>query len=294
MDSVLSLPEKSKIKISIAIPSSILENCQDLRSKTEKIGTIARSCAIFKVEEIIIYPHFFKNKDSIKNSNLNFLKLLFNYIECPPYFRKRLYPISNSLKFSGLLPPLKISHHLLKNEISNNESGELREGVVINSNDKYSTIDLGFKDLFQINIPNLKHNQRITVFLKKRKSQTILTKVNRENINYYWGYRVYIKKIDTILKNYRTDIVILTSKYGFSINDYYVKLIEKLKKNSKILIMFGSPFEGLQKIFQKLKINIENEDFFYLNMVPGQGSHTITTEEAIFCTLSIFNFLNHF
>ena len=41
--------------ITIAIPNSALINYYNIRDKTERIGAIARTCAIFRVTEIIIY-----------------------------------------------------------------------------------------------------------------------------------------------------------------------------------------------------------------------------------------------
>lgn len=291
MSTTDSLPKKSKIKIRIAIPSSILENCQDLRSKTEKLGIIARACAVFKVEEIFIYPHYFKSKSSIKKYNLQLITTLLNFIECPPYLRKRIFPISPLLKFSGLLPPLRIAHHILKNKFENLESGELREGVIVNSNDKFSKIDIGFPQLFQLNVPNLDINKRITVLLKKQNSEIVLFSVNSKKLKIYWGYKVFIEDLKVILEKYKDSCIILTSKYGKNISVNYKLLCEKMLQSTELLIIFGAPFEGLYPIFEKNEIKIKNNNIFILNMIPNQGTETITTEESIFCSLSILNFL---
>ncbi|NVM01081.1 MAG: hypothetical protein HWN67_01985 [Candidatus Helarchaeota archaeon] len=288
---IRTFPKKLKIKLIIAIPSSILENCQDLRSKTEKIGIIARTCAIFKVEEIYIYPHYFKTKNSIRKNNLEFITTIFNYLECPPYLRKRKFPISPFLKFSGLLPPLKIAHHILKNKFENLESGETREGLVIESNDKFSKIDIGFNQKFYLDIPNLKIDRRITIFLKIQNSKMKISMIDPKNLKYYWGYKVYIKDLKHILDYFKDFCIIITSKYGKNIMKNKTKLINKILQVSKLLIVFGAPFEGLLPIFEKKKIKIQNNNFFNLNMIPHQGTETITTEEAIISSLSILNFL---
>ena len=44
-------------KLTIAIPASIISDTPHLREKTSKIGSIARSAAIFRVNEIIIYSN---------------------------------------------------------------------------------------------------------------------------------------------------------------------------------------------------------------------------------------------
>ncbi len=291
MSNISSFPKKLKIKLSIAIPSSILENCQDLRSQTEKIGIIARACAIFKVEEIFIYPHYFKTKNSIKENNLKFITTIFNYLECPPYLRKRLFPISPYLKFSGLLPPLKIAHHILKNKFENLESGEIREGLIIESNDKFSRVDIGLDQKFYLDIPNLKINSRITIFLKKQNSKMKISMIDPNNLRYYWGYKIYIQDLKKILDNYKDLCVIITSKYGKNIEKNKTRLINKVLQVSKLLVVFGAPFEGLIPIFKKKEIKIQNNNFFDLNMIPHQGTETVTTEEALISTLSILNYL---
>ncbi len=45
-----------KKKLAIAIPASTISDTPHLREKTAKIGLIGRAAAIFRVEEIILYP----------------------------------------------------------------------------------------------------------------------------------------------------------------------------------------------------------------------------------------------
>jgi len=107
------------------------------------------------------------------------------------------------------LPPLKIAHHLLKNKIEDSESGEIREGLVIESNNKFSKIEIGLPQKFHLNIPNLKINSRITIFLKKKNSKIILSKIEPDNLNFYWGYKIFIKDLKQILDYYEDFCIIL-------------------------------------------------------------------------------------
>ena len=43
-------------KFVIAIPASVISDTPHLREKTSKIGLIGRAAAIFRVNEIIVYP----------------------------------------------------------------------------------------------------------------------------------------------------------------------------------------------------------------------------------------------
>ena len=45
-----------KKKLTIAIPASTISDTPHLREKTAKVGLIGRAAAIFRVNEIIIYP----------------------------------------------------------------------------------------------------------------------------------------------------------------------------------------------------------------------------------------------
>ena len=54
------------MKLSIAIPDSALSDEKTLENKTRKITFIARSCGIFRINEIIIYHDGKKNEGDLK------------------------------------------------------------------------------------------------------------------------------------------------------------------------------------------------------------------------------------
>jgi predicted SPOUT superfamily RNA methylase MTH1 len=59
-----------------------------------------------------------------------FLARILQYVECPQYLRRLIFPMHPDLQFAGLLPPLDAPHHLRKHDVST-----YREGVtVINKN----------------------------------------------------------------------------------------------------------------------------------------------------------------
>lgn len=118
--------------LSIAIPSSALINETDPKIKTFKIGMIARACAIFRVEEIVIY------RDPKLNES-KFIKDVLEYAETPQYLRKYI-PIKRYLRYVGVLPPLKIPSHKSKRL----KVGEIREGVIVDvSSDGTRWVDVG-------------------------------------------------------------------------------------------------------------------------------------------------------
>jgi methyltransferase len=57
---------------------------------------------------------------------------IFEYLECPQYLRKDIFPIHESLKYAGLLNPLDAMHHLR----STNLELPYREGIVLDKSTK--------------------------------------------------------------------------------------------------------------------------------------------------------------
>ena len=82
-------------ELEIAIPSNILEDCQSLSAKSQKLSLIARSASIFQINKIYIYK--VKRRDDSR-----FISLLLNYLVTPQYLRKKLFPISLNITF-GLI-----------------------------------------------------------------------------------------------------------------------------------------------------------------------------------------------
>lgn len=51
-------------------------------------------------------PGFESSKDS------NLFRLILEYLDCPQYLRKPLFPMCLELKHIGVAPPLDASHHI--------------------------------------------------------------------------------------------------------------------------------------------------------------------------------------
>ena len=95
-----------------------------MREKTAKMGLIGRAAAIFRVEEIIVYPDVVK---SDQRQDLALIALLLNYLEAPQYLRKALSK-SNPTPIRGILPPLRTPHHPTSGKTKHLKIGEYREG----------------------------------------------------------------------------------------------------------------------------------------------------------------------
>ncbi|MCC6012967.1 MAG: RNA methyltransferase [Candidatus Verstraetearchaeota archaeon] len=268
---------KKSYNLTVCIPSSIVSIIDSPIERTILIGQIARTISIYKVNKIVIYM------DSEKKDVL-FIKELLEYLETPQYLRKYLFPISKNLRYAGYLPPLRTPHHpTIDSDI------EYREGFVLESNDKESVVDIGFKEPIICPYP-LMRNRRVT--LKREKNTWI--PVRKEDIPYYWGYEVVVdfKGLHHHLDNYNYDYVIATSRLGKPINMVFKEIKENLKPGKNIAILFGSPREGLYDIFLKYSLNLEDYCDIIVNMVPNQGTQTIRTEEALIISLAILSFID--
>lgn len=296
--------EKFKSTVSIAVPGSILENAQSPKLRSYLAGQVARAACIFQVDEVIVFDDYADEANSEKatieneqgsisarKSCIQLCRIL-QYLECPQYLRKYIFPIHSDLQFCGVLNPLQAPHHLGSTEVFN-----YREGVVVNKpvkNDKGSYVNVGLlKDVLidKVLTPGLRCTVKLLPEVensKKLKGTVVPPTTPREETGTYWGYSVRIaKSISQVFSQcpYRDgyDITIGTSDRGSSVDDFECPVF------SHMLILFGG-LQGLETAIESDPV-LDTEDpnllfDFYLNTLPEQGSKTIRTEEAILVTLA--------
>lgn len=271
-----------KSNISIAIPASLVAEKSHLRDKTHVIGRIGRSAAIFRVQEIVIYP------DKPNESNL--IQCILSYMETPQYLRKYLIRKQPELRYVGSLPPLRTPHHPIKKRVSDLIKGEYREGVVLETDQTTTLADIGVELPIYLDGSVLPIGSRTTIKIKEKSPKLIGEPVKKNMVQQYGGYRV--KVIIDNLRNYLTkthfDMRIATSRLGASINEHYNEVQTKVIESENILVVFGSYKEGLHKIVGGNDI-VEKLFDYNLNMISGQGTATVRTEEAVHATLGILN-----
>jgi len=275
-------------KLCIAIPASVVSDTPHLREKTSKIGLIGRAAAIFRVEEIIIYPD---NPSLNRTSEMNLISTLLAYMETPQYLRKRLFELKPELRYAGILPPLRTPHHPLNREMKNLKVGEYREGVTISNPAVGALVDIGVEKPALIANRQLPVGKRVTVKVVKIDRQVEVDLAKREEIAEYWGYNVTVEKssFSKLVKRGGFDLTIATSKYGVPFHAVAEKIFEKWDKAEKILVAFGAPSEGLYEIARQEGFNLDEIVDFVVNTVPEQGTETVRTEEAIIASLAVLN-----
>lgn len=275
-------------KTSIAIPTSVVSDTPHLREKTSKIGLIGRAAAIFRVNEIIVYPDDMK-VDQTREMSL--IALLLSYMETPQYLRKELFKLQPELQFAGILPPLRTPHHPLNKKIRSLKIGDYREGVTLAKANEGTRVDIGVEQHALILNKHLPVGKRVTVKIVRIGKQVEVELASRDEASEYWGYIVSMERrsLEEIADRKRFDLIIATSKNGALINDVADKLTEKWKVAKTILLAFGAPTRGLYEIAESDGFSLDDVADFVVNTVPRQGTVTVRTEEALIASLSVLN-----
>ena len=275
-------------KTAVAIPASVVSDTPHLREKTSKIGLIGRAAAIFRINEIIVYPDDMK-VDQTREMSL--IALLLSYMETPQYLRKELFKLQPELQFAGILPPLRTPHHPLNKKIRSLKIGDYREGVTLAKANEGTQVDIGVEQHALILNKHLPVGKRVTVKIVRIGKQVEVELASRDEASEYWGYIVSMERrsLEEIADRKRFDLIIATSKNGALINDVADKLTEKWKVAKTILLAFGAPTRGLYEIAESDGFSLDDVADFVVNTVPRQGTVTVRTEEALIASLSVLN-----
>ncbi|XP_067328326.1 uncharacterized protein [Anolis sagrei] len=288
--------------LSVAVPGSILDNAQSPELRTYLAGQIARSCAVFSVDEVVVFDERGEDAKTVEGDFEGLkargqacvqLARILQYLECPQYLRKSFFPKHQDLQFAGLLNPLDSPHH-----VRIDEESQYREGVVLARPVKPgrgSFVNCGMRKEVQID-KQLEAGLRVTVKLneqqnpesKTQKGTVVSSHHPRTVSNLYWGYTVRLASslsavfAESPFKD-GYDLSIGTSERGTSVDQ------AALPAFRHALIVFGG-LQGLEAAVDAdphLEVSDPSTLFdLYLNTCPGQGSRTIRTEEAMLISLS--------
>jgi predicted SPOUT superfamily RNA methylase MTH1 len=278
-----------KKKLAVAIPASVISDTPHLREKTAKIGLIGRAAAIFRVDEIIIYPDGAGKAKQRSEADLS--ATLLEYMETPQYLRKRLFKLDPRLQFAGILPPLRTPHHPLVGKSEDLKVGEYREGVTLSKTKEGSLVDIGVEHPALLRETQWALGKRLTVQIVAVGERVEVQTVSKDEVPYYWGYTVTVETqpFGKLVASGKFDLTIATSKIGTKFMDVAEKIAEKWKKANITLVAFGAPARGLHEIVRDEGANLNEIVDFVVNTVPGQGTETVRTEEALLASLAILN-----
>lgn len=300
--------------VSLAIPGSILRNAITRELKTYIVGQIARALVIHEVDEIIIFVDSAAEAsapDPDRTPSVFFCRIL-QYLECPSYLRKELFPHHNDLQNVGLLPSLDTPHHMRQHDIS-----VYREGVVVGEkltpDGCYANIGLSS----EVYLPKpLRPGVRVTVKLDDAEASNAKDRGTRltgrpvkpteprEMHGLYWGYQTRLAKTLSdvfagcpYVGGY--DVTIGNSDNGTALEDSEKLSTPVINKSFKhMLVVFGgvSGMEACVDADETLATRGKDADTLFdlwLNMCPNGGSKQIRTEEAVLVGLAKLKPLIH-
>jgi methyltransferase len=277
-----------KKKLSIAIPASAIADTPHLREKTAKVGLIGRAAAIFRVNQIIVYPD---TKGVDQRRDLDFIALLLNYLETPQYLRKRLFKLEADLEFAGILPPLRTPHHPISGKTKHLKVGEYREGVVLSETKEGLIVEIGVQQPALLRQKGFVVGNRLTLQVVNIGKQIEVQAANREDVPQYWGYNVQVanRSFSQMVQTGGFDLRIATARIGDSFMDVASRIGEKWRSSQSVLVAFGAPSRGLHEIVQDEGLKLGEIVDFIVNTVPNQGTATVRMEEALLASLAILN-----
>ncbi|KAK8104398.1 RNA methyltransferase domain-containing protein [Apiospora kogelbergensis] len=295
--------------VSIAVPGSILSLCRRDDQRTGVINHLARALAVFSVDEIVIYDDSEPSQRPRRvdpaaymgdTDPCGYIEHLLSYLEVPPFMRKALMPIHPNLRGAGLLPSLDMPSHPHPSEwlpyregVTTSQSASAKGGTVV---------DVGGKAHVAID-DDIPPNTRITVQLDDNDEfhgAPVHPAAPRTEGGYYWGYSV--RKCDSLAAVFEQcgfeggyDLSVGTSERGTPIpNAFPDKKVREISNFQHLLIVFGGPrgiehaAENDPALQEMGVIRGKTKELFdyWVNILPGQGSRTIRTDEAVFIGLT--------
>lgn len=264
-------------RVSIAIPDTVLEEHDSLRDKTVKLGQLARFCSVFGVDVVQVFhdPRGGGESDTIRR--------VLEYLETPQYLRRRLFPLDDTLKYAGLLPPLRIPSHKQRVPVEKLTVGDYREGAVLQDG---ATVDVGLDRPLMLKRP-ARGTSRVTVRVTSvAPLEGDLT--DRSRTGQYWGYVVEERSIGQVLSDRRFALKIATSRLGSPLVTCIEKLRNRVSEAGSVLLLFGSPSYGLFDMVRDLRERVD----FVVNLYEEQHVVTVRTEEAISSALYLVEVLS--
>jgi predicted SPOUT superfamily RNA methylase MTH1 len=265
------------MRLAVSIPDTVLEEKESPRDKTAKLGMMARACGIYGVDVIEVF------RDPKGRGEAAEIRKVLEYLETPQYLRKKLFPLDETLRYAGILPPLRIPSHKPRVPFGKVGIGEVREGV---TNDD-GTVDVGL-DVSPRLGEKLAAGRRVTVRLTSVRPP-LARVIGRDRAGGYWGYQVETKSLDAVLADPRFKVKIATSRLGSSLAEALPKVRASLWAADGVKLVFGSPSRGLLEMAGK---GLASKVDFVLNLFPGQQVQTVRTEEAIFAGLGLVSLIS--
>ena len=269
--------------LNVAIPDTSLTDCSDLRQKTVKAGSLARALAVFRVESVYIYDTGLLEPGKKRDTDL--LRKILKYMDTPQYLRKISFPKTQSLKYAGILPPLRTRSHPLEIAVDDIQEGAVRWGLQV----RPGKIDLGLGKL--VGYPKTVSERDPTLFrVIKTTPQILLEPIEREDVSEYWGFEVErVTNLAKFLEDSDDSTRIGFSRKAPSFHQLENDLKSTIAGTQSVLAIFGGPGHGILEFFKKEREVVKSNIDFWVNTIPDQGTETVRLDEALFISLGLLN-----
>jgi len=281
--------------ITLAVPGSIVRNAPTRELKSVIIGQIARAAVIHEVDEIVIFVDSAaeaSSPDPDKTPSVFCCRLL-QYLECPSYLRRNLFPHHPDLSSVGLLPTLDTPHHMRQSDESLYREGATTSTVPKSEGGVMVHVGLGV----EVFLPRpIKPGVRVTVkFDDEQNCFAVKPTEPREKHGIYWGYSTRLAK--TLSEVFSGSPY--PGGYDFLIGNGMDKAsplsgdATALKKKFKhLLVVFGGSHGGIEACVEADEtLSTKGRDAanlfdLWVNLSPTHGCKQVRTEEAVFIGLS--------
>lgn len=249
-----------------------------------------------------------------------FLVHILAYLETPPYLRKQLFPMHPDLRLAGTLPSLDMPHHLRRidwcqyregiataQDVTTKTHGNLVKKHKPKPSKGMTRVDTGLHQAVFVPIP-VPTQSRLTVKFRDSDpsdmpsgellATAVAPSTPREEAGYYWGYSTRsASSLSTVLTECPFDggydLTIGTSERGTSLSDLNESRAkaQAVPEFRHMMVVFGgvAGLEVAVKADEELAhLGVHSPEALFdhwVNLVPGQGSRTIRTEEAVWLGL---------
>lgn len=266
--------------LEVAVPASYSLTEHGLQTKTVKWGLLARLLAVFRTSRLYIYVD---RREAAREAGL--ARLLIGYMLTAPYLRKKLYPLDPRLRYAGLLPPLQLPIH----GVGGPRPGECREALVERCERGSSLLDAGLGAPARLPGACPGPGRRVVVCIEKLGAEPVVRLAGPGEV--YTGFRVeLVKGLRNVLRRGRGRLRLATSRRGSVAGPGLLgELASEAVGRGGLLVLFGAPDRGLYEIAASEGLRLEEHVDYVVNTVPGQGTRTVRTEEAVAATLALLN-----
>ncbi|OAA60681.1 deoxyribose-phosphate aldolase 2 [Cordyceps fumosorosea ARSEF 2679] len=195
--------------VSVAIPGSIIKHLPTAEQRLATVARLARTLTIFCVDEVVVFndegPSPSQTLTLLNGSGVeaaytgdsdpcHFVAQVLSFLDCPPFMRRRLFPLHANLRHTALLPALDAPHH----PRAKAPWLPYAEGVTVEEEEMLgeggSLVDTGIGGIVRV-AETIPPNTRVTLQLDDQQQQgsppvCVHPEAPRTRGGYYWGYAV--------------------------------------------------------------------------------------------------------